>query len=165
LPAGYLAQSGLLDSCNALTHTIPELSHFRSGASGDIYRRTMWVGPSGSFTPFHRDPNVGIYTQIVGRKVFHLLPPTEDVVACLEPSARELHKNTSTIPVSVRAVFEGGEGTRAMDRCRENLSKAFEAPGACEARLEQGDSVLIPEGWWHSAEGDGVGVGVNAWFK
>lgn len=63
LPIAYLAQSDLLDSAPALQEHVPDLDHYTSGPRGDIFRRTIWVGPSGSWTPFHRDPYIGIYNQ------------------------------------------------------------------------------------------------------
>lgn len=52
-----------------------------------------------------------------------------------------------------------------MDRYRDHVKRAFEVDGACEVELGEGDSVVVPEGWWHSAEGISTGVGVNAWFR
>jgi lysine-specific demethylase 8 len=80
-----------------------------------------------------------------------------------------VHANTSTIPVAVSR-FERGEvgdvPPKVFEACRADLDAAFDMPGACVADLAAGDSVLIPQGWWHSAEGgDGVGVGINAWFR
>lgn len=181
---GYLAQAPLLD-LPSLRAAVPPLEHYK-GPKGDVYGRTLWVGPRGSFTPFHRDPNVGLYTHLVGSKVFHLLPPRAGTL--LRPSEVGIHRNTSTVPVSVRRVFgeamplqglEGhgeevgggvvgdGEGLTEAERedYRALLGEALALEGACVARLGPGDSVLIPEGWWHSAEGESVGVGVNAWFR
>jgi lysine-specific demethylase 8 len=52
-----------------------------------------------------------------------------------------------------------------MERYRDRLKRAFDVDGACEVVLGEGESVLVPEGWWHSAEGLSTGVGVNAWFR
>ncbi|WOO80615.1 JmjC domain-containing protein 5 [Vanrija pseudolonga] len=178
LPVGYLAQADLLDSPSApqLAAAAPPLEHYATGPRGDVYRRNLWVGPAGSFTPFHRDPNIGLYTQVAGAKVFHLLPPG----AHAGPSApvfetSKKRGNTSRLPVAVGALLGGegegdGAGLEGMDeaertRWRSALAAAFELDGACEARLSPGDSVLIPEGWWHSAVGLDAGVGVNAWFR
>ncbi|BEI91874.1 uncharacterized protein CcaverHIS019_0406940 [Cutaneotrichosporon cavernicola] len=166
VPVGYLAQAPLLD-LPGLRDTLPPLEHY-VGPRGDVYGRTLWVGPRGSFTPFHRDPNVGLYTQVIGSKVFHLLPPD------IKFQTSAVRANTATVPISVRRIFgEQGEGDGEgedvtpieKEQLRTLLGEAFERDGACEVRLGPGDSLLIPPGWWHSAEGESVGVGVNAWFR
>jgi hypothetical protein len=63
MPKGYLAQSDLLDSAPQAAAHCPDLEHYMSGAKGDIFRRTIWIGPAGSWTPFHKDPYIGIYNQ------------------------------------------------------------------------------------------------------
>jgi len=63
MPKGYLAQSDLLDSAPEAAAHCPDLEHYMSGARGDIFRRTIWIGPAGSWTPFHKDPYIGIYNQ------------------------------------------------------------------------------------------------------
>lgn len=111
---------------------------------------------------------------VLGSKTFYVLPP--DAASVLDPSTDPRHANTSTIPLPVSALFtpSGGPSAGAMDefpprileRARANLSKAFEMAGASTVKLQEGESVLVPEGWWHSAEGgDGPGVGVGAWFR
>lgn len=61
LPTAYLAQSDLPSAL--VKSDVPDLPHFACGPRQEVYRRTLWVGPSGSFTPFHRDPYIGIYSQ------------------------------------------------------------------------------------------------------
>lgn len=63
IPRGYLAQSDLLDSAPRLHEHVPDLDHYSTGPRGDIFRRTIWIGPAGSWTPFHKDPYIGIYNQ------------------------------------------------------------------------------------------------------
>ena len=62
LPTGYLAQSDVMDK-PTLIADVPNLPHYEAGSQKSLYRRTMWVGPKRSFTPFHKDPYVGIYSQ------------------------------------------------------------------------------------------------------
>jgi len=170
LPTAYLAQSDLLEH-PTLAPAVPTLEHFASGPQRAFYRRTLWIGPEGSFTPFHRDPYIGLYSQIVGRKKFHMLPP--QAAAILELSIEAWHTNTSTIPFPVSQILNPGvqridDDIHALrlERYRSTLDRAFALHGACEVDVQAGESVLVPEGWWHSAEGvGGAGVGVGAWFR
>lgn len=53
-----------------------------------------------------------------------------------------------------------------LEKSKTALEEAAAMDGSCEVCLEAGDSLVVPEGWWHSAEGgDGPGVGVGAWFR
>ncbi|KAK8864510.1 hypothetical protein IAR55_001760 [Kwoniella newhampshirensis] len=192
LPTAYLAQSDILDSSPNLLEAIPVLPHFYEGKEKSLYRRTMWIGPKGSFTPFHKDPYHGIYSQIVGKKTFHILPP--GAVPHLDISSLPRHTNTSQIPLPVSRIYSSPSSPTSttstsppvgpttstsntlddlsdlphaiVQTWRTKLDAAFDMPGACQVTLEAGESVLVPEGWWHAAEGvDGSGVGVNAWFR
>ncbi|OCF41874.1 hypothetical protein I317_04284 [Kwoniella heveanensis CBS 569] len=175
LPSAYLAQSDLLDTSPRLAAAVPPLIHFYQGKEKSLYRRTIWIGPERSFTPFHKDPYVGIYSQIIGNKTFHVLPP--EAAQYLSPSNLPRHTNTSQIPLPVSRIFSSNiPGAVAQDLAdlprdivrtyQDQLKKAAAVDGACVVELEAGDSVLVPEGWWHAAEGgDGPGVGVGAWFR
>ncbi|RSH87252.1 hypothetical protein EHS25_003161 [Saitozyma podzolica] len=177
LPTAYLAQSDLPPH-PIFDRDTPSLPHFSCGPRGEVYRRTLWVGPGGSFTPFHRDPYIGIYSQIIGTKTFHILPPEAERLLDINP--RPPHTNTSQIPISVSALFgsaspptaghpapppEPESNAETLSQYRAALAEASKLPGACEARLGPGESLLVPEGWWHSAEGIETGVGINAWFR
>ena len=111
---------------------------------------------------------------VVGRKSFNILPPAAK--ALLDPSTNPLQGNTSIIPISIARIFadtSDSSNSSADDpppdeiqRYRKQLKEAFELPGACQVDLAAGESVLVPEGWFHSAEGiGGPGVGVGAWFR
>jgi hypothetical protein len=114
---------------------------------------------------------------VIGTKTFHVLPPEAE--RFLDISPRPPHTNTSQIPISIAALFgstspptaghrappESDLDAETLSRYRAALVEAFKLPGACEARLGPGESLLVPEGWWHSAEGVETGVGINAWFR
>lgn len=154
--SAYLAQLPL--PCSL---PLPPLEHYTS-VKGDLYGRTLWVG-NASFTPFHRDPNHGIYTHLYGEKIFYLVPPQNE--AHLAPAAGIL-RNTSRVPVPI-SCLDAGEDMNDLEHPPEVYRTMIReaAKGGYTARLKAGDSLLIPMGWWHSAEGLGLGVGVNAWFR
>nr|XP_031863379.1 uncharacterized protein CI109_001254 [Kwoniella shandongensis]KAA5530451.1 hypothetical protein CI109_001254 [Kwoniella shandongensis] len=151
LPLAYLAQSDILDTSPSLLETIPALPHFLVGKE-----------------------------KIIGKKTFHILPP--EARHHLDISALPRHTNTSQIPLPVSRIFSPTSLSPFSSKddlddlsdlppdtvasTRVELERAFELPGACQVDVNAGESVLIPEGWWHAAEGvEGAGVGVNAWFR
>ncbi|EIW70413.1 hypothetical protein TREMEDRAFT_29073, partial [Tremella mesenterica DSM 1558] len=166
LPIAYLAQSDIDNS--ELSKAMPELEHFSCGPRCQNYRRALWIGPDGTFTPFHKDPYIGLYTHLIGRKRFFLLPP--DARQFLDISPDPPYTNTSQIPLPVTRLLSDTPSEdvppNILHRYRRLLLEAIKMNGACRVVLNAGESVLIPEGWWHSAEGiDGPGIGVNAWFR
>ena len=107
---------------------------------------------------------------VMGNKTFFVLPP--EAADSLQPSTVPQHTNTSTVPISVTRIFSEADSEGEMipphtlERFRAQLIKAFALPGACQVMLTAGESILVPQGWWHSAEGiDGPGIGVGAWFR
>lgn len=61
-PTGYLAQYDLDPGSELATIDAPVLPHYTCGPRSEIWRRALWIGPGGSWTPFHRDPYINIYT-------------------------------------------------------------------------------------------------------
>ena len=57
-----------------INQDVPLLPHYEAGRKKTLYRRTLWVGPRGTFTPFHKDPYIGLYSQskpFSGFMLFH----------------------------------------------------------------------------------------------
>lgn len=72
--------------------------------------------------------------------------------------------NASADGGGITVNMEGIPSTE-VERHASALAEAAEIDGSCVVDLEPGDSVLVPEGWFHSAEGLSAGLGVNAWFR
>jgi hypothetical protein len=125
---GYLiANNRLLENPNFLTLlddvVFPERYIGRSKIRGQL---SFWLGPAGTMTPMHHDGNNILFCQVVGRKKFSLLPPTET------------------------SLFTTALGYYAR---RELLPKT-DLPAAVplEVVLEPGEALFLPVGWWHQVE-------------
>lgn len=81
---------------------------------------SLWIGPRGTVTPLHHDNCNILFCQIVGRKRFRLVPPTE-----------------SRLLEQPRGFYADPE--RVSDDAIEHL----------EVTLEPGTCLFLPMGWWH----------------
>lgn len=115
-------------------------------------------------------------TTVVGRKRFYIVPPHAARLLDLCPDPP--HQNTSRIPIPVSTLMPesgarggitpvnlDGVAPEEVEKHASALSEAAGIDGSCVVDLKPGESVLVPEGWFHSAEGLDAGVGVNAWFR
>lgn len=68
----YLAQHDLLQQVPRLKDDIdePEDIHFSQSASAGTVQRAVWIGPSGTHSPCHTDPQPNLYCQVAGSKLF-----------------------------------------------------------------------------------------------
>merc|ERR1711871_130211 len=66
----YAAQTAIPEE---LEHTNPVLMPILKDR--DIYDSNLWLGPSGTISPLHRDPNSNLFAQIVGKKRWMLYEP------------------------------------------------------------------------------------------
>lgn len=71
----------------------------------------------------------------------------------------------SSAKSGIATVHLEGIAPKEVEKHNSALVEAAEIDGSCMVDLEPGESVLVPEGWFHSAEGLSAGVGVNAWFR
>jgi len=104
------------------------------------YGSALWLGPAGTVTPLHHDTSNILFCQVHGRKRIVLAPPwaTE-----LLDSARGVYNDRTP-----------------ADLVREGIAST-------EVRLEPGEALFIPAGWWHDvrAEDPSVSLAINAFAR
>ena len=103
----------------------------------------FWLGPAGTVTPLHHDTSHILFCQVVGRKRFRLVAPTElrllddsrAMYAAVDPEAPDLARFPWWPDVLVR-----------------------------DEVIEPGEMLVLPVGWWHHVRALDVSVSlaVNA---
>lgn len=108
----------------------------------------IWIGPKNTLTPLHRDDTDNLFAQVWGEKVFTLAAP----------HYRKLLGTWATSP-------HGG-----LDGCDFNPDAPdFDFfPQARDViflkiKLEAGDMLFLPEGWFHQVQSLSTSLSVNFW--
>ncbi|KAG5921692.1 hypothetical protein E4U42_005770 [Claviceps africana] len=160
----YIAQSPLSDLPQPLQDDFRAPELVRRAGKGDIYNSSIWLGTEPTYTPLHRDPNPNLFCQLWSRKVVRLLPPSTGDRLFFEVQEQVQQRGNSRIRTA--DMMQGKERLALHEATWENESLVEEM---CEAELETGDALFIPEGWWHSVksmESDGkLNGSVNWWFR
>lgn len=153
----YLAQAQVTALPPRLRDDVPAPELVLKAGKGNIYDANVWIGLAPTYTPLHRDPNPNLFVQLAGTKVVRLFEPAVGA---------EIYRD-------VRAQLgRGGEGVLRGEEMMQGEEKrllesevwsarggGFEGePRGYEARLERGDGLFIPKGWWHSIKGVGEGI-------
>jgi hypothetical protein len=140
IPGIYVAQSPAPPELDALCAGLSP--HLRGR---DSYGRNVWLGPRGTVTPLHRDPNTNLLAQIVGQKRVILHHPDARVY----PRSDGPHANASAADAE------------APGDAFPDFPPAYEI-----VELGPGDALLIPVGWWHHVRCTaGPSLSLNYWFR
>ncbi|KAI1859060.1 hypothetical protein JX265_010537 [Neoarthrinium moseri] len=159
----YIAQSQLNELPQALQDDLPAPELVRQAGKGDVYDSSIWLGLEPTYTPLHRDPNPNLFLQMLSAKTVRLLPPNRG-----QRLYAQVQKGLGAMGNSR---FRGSEMMQGPERTA--LYEAVWGPGASEdileAKLQAGDLLFIPKGWWHSvlsAFDDGrLNASANWWFR
>jgi hypothetical protein len=163
----YISQSSLADLPSPLQDDLRTPDIVRKAGRGDVYSSSIWMGVPPTRTPLHRDPNPNLFVQLAGEKVIRMIKPADG--DCLfELARRRLVRAGSTVDGRGRIRSEHmmvGEENQILEDWA--WGEADQGPddqdgpiSGFELKLETGDGVFIPKGWWHTVRG--VGTGINA---
>jgi hypothetical protein len=149
----YLAQVQLLDLPAELGANFPIPIHVNQAGKGDVYDTNIWIGAAPTYTPLHRDPNPNLFMQLAGSKTVRLFRP--------EVGTQIFQDVKTRVGGCKSATFRGEEMMQGEERkLLEDMvwTDNNVASKGQEARLESGDAIFIPMGWWHSIRGVGNGI-------
>lgn len=146
----YLAQHQIFSQIPRLERDIYVPCYvYAMGAPDNDIRKSIWMGPKGTWTPLHSDPCHNIFVQLVGLKHLRLYSP--DSAPHLDLDTNPLTSNTSKMDRNEEiACF------RAVQRDPAHV--------AMECVLGPGDALYIPRGWFHSVESHTASVSVSYWW-
>lgn len=106
-----------------------------------------WIGGAGIVSPLHHDSMHNIFMQLRGRKRFILFSPADS--ANLYPYPAD-----SKIPHMSRL---------DIDHVDHDRYPLFEQAEAIEVVVKRGDSLYIPQGWWHQVYSLTTSISLNFW--
>ncbi|KAI0696613.1 hypothetical protein BC835DRAFT_854813 [Cytidiella melzeri] len=165
----YLAQWSGHDEIKAVRDTaLPPsvLSGLITEEKVDLYQSALFLGPTGAVTPLHFDPYINLFHLQASSNpeeyVKHviLLPPTASRFV-KGPHAQRRQHNTSALEFQIHRdashdisgfrVETSLDGTSDVREIRDVIERY-----AVTCLLRQGETLLIPRGWWHRVENVGL---------
>ena len=174
---GYLAQHNLFHQIPSLRNdiAIPDFcwssvpphptDPSKNKAPVDMPQLNAWFGPARTITPLHTDAYHNLLAQVVGKKYVRLYPPqaTERMRPRGEEDGVDM-SNTSALDIGVLEGWDECDETvegEDLERLRRNL----EGVEYWECVLEEGDTLLVPMGWWHYVRSLSVSFSVSFWWN
>lgn len=145
---GYLAQHALLQQIPALRADVRTPDYCSLGGGEVPPTCNVWLGPAGTVTPLHHDPQHNLLCQAVGRKHVRLYAPGAGGDGALYP-----HEGRCANSSRVDAL--------APDASRFPL---FAAAEFVDCELAPGDALYIPPRWWHFVSATTSSASVSFWW-
>ena len=153
----YLAQmpvgeTPLVRSIEPALARVAEFGHFVPVAASANWN--LWLGPGGHTEPMHFDTGDGTLMQLHGAKIVDLFPASE--VYNVHP-----FDFYDTLPPWVSRVDFDRLDFKVFPRMRQAM------PEYRRVRIDRGDLLFIPAGWWHevTSEGDDYSCSLNRFWR
>lgn len=175
---GYLAQHNLFRQMPALRNDVcvPDFcwslvprhptDEERNRPALEVPQLNAWFGPARTITPLHTDGYHNLLVQVVGTKYVRLYPPWAE--GMMRPRGVEHGvdmSNTSALDVGVMEGWDdAGEGRVTAEDMRQ-AKRDLEGTEYWECILGEGDTLLIPMGWWHYVRSLSVSFSVSFWWN
>jgi hypothetical protein len=110
---------------------------------------SFWMGRAATGTRMHYDPYDNVMAVVRGSKVFSLLPPGR-------------FANMYPYP----AYSRWGHFSRVDAESVDSMKfPRYPARDILTCRVEAGQAICIPTGWWHQVKNDGMTVAVNFFYS
>ncbi|KAK9480214.1 hypothetical protein V1514DRAFT_325781 [Lipomyces japonicus] len=178
----YLAQHDLLAQVPVLRKDVltPNVVYSQINDQERAPVLNSWLGPAGTISPLHTDPNHNVLVQVVGFKYVRLYPPsTKGITSCndmgntcdveLESGAfGALFEDEDVSASSLEDDVVDFEKLKARVLAKKKYQQQFsEFPwtdGYVECILAPGDEIFVPSGWWHYVRSLTPSFSVSFWF-
>ena len=172
----YIAQAPLAELPHGMQQDVPAPDLVQHAGRGDVYDSSVWLGLEPTYTPWHRDPNPNLFCQLCSSKTVRLMAPVGGERIFRQVQEELMRRRTSSASASSR--IRGEEMMQGPERellhravWGEESEEGTKQPRGTmyEAKLDAGDMLFIPKGWWHSVcsvHADGrLNGSVNWWFR
>jgi hypothetical protein len=160
MPGLYIAQAQIISLPPSIRDCLPTPLLTKAG-KGDIYDANFWLGMAPTYTPLHKDPNQNLFIQIAGHKNVRLFRP--DLGKGIFDEIQATLQRHGSAAMRGEEMMQGPERTLLHDAVWNYSPQE----GAFQTILDMGDTLYIPQGWWHSVKGvsKGLNCSVNWWFR
>lgn len=128
------------------------------------YQTNLWLGTSASTSAIHFDSNHNLLCVIRGAKTVTLFPPDahaglDSCVLQAAPAYTGAYHHASMTDVDCGGSGRGGNGRDS------NGTATHTAARESRVVIGSGESLFIPEGWWHTVQSEPATVAVNIWWE
>jgi hypothetical protein len=159
----YLSQIPLWTSSPSTSENILSSDRFPSIlANRDMYQCNMWANINPAVTTLHYDGNHNILFVASGHKDVLLLSPAHTTRLQANGVFSTSPHHSSLSAADLASMFPI---TSFPTPTPATPATSVLPSGAYRVRVEPGDALFIPEGWWHQVSSGHCTYALNFWFR